>query len=417
MLLDVACGETSERPGGKRYRGDAVEGTLGTNPGQRTQLPALTGLRFLAALFVVLYHVAIAGGPAPLACVYLGYAGVSFFFILSGFILTYTYIAPGGEPCATPAEFWGARVARICPIYFVALAIGICPYLWYHDPRATPLLTGLGAMTFTQAWLPWSADAWNGPGWSLSAEVFFYALFPYLAPRVARLSRRRLNLAANLLWATGISAAVTYIVINPDHLSTWGTADTTWVRVLRFNPLVRLPEFLLGITLGRMFVLDRAEAKLTTLRGWACSLAVLGVLAAIVLAPISGFPLPAVLVNDGMLDPLFAVLIYSLAWGQGLVARLFALPLLVMLGEASYALYLLHVPVRLYLSRVLAAPNPGTAWWTGYWAGYLCICLGLSVAAYRWIERPARRGVRRAFEHRSARPGISTGGLALELPA
>lgn len=388
-----------------------MEGTPGADPGQRAQLTALTGLRFLAALFVVLYHVAIAGGPAPLRCVYLGYSGVSFFFILSGFILTYTYIAPGGEPRASRVAFWAARVARICPVYFVALAIGICPYLWSHDPRATPLLTGLGAMTFTQAWFPWSADAWNGPGWSLSAEVFFYALFPYLAPRIARLSRRQLNLAANLFWVLGLPAAVAYIVINPDHLSTWGSADTTWVRVLRFNPLVRLPEFLLGVALGRMFVLDRARARHTLLRGWACSLAALGALAAVVLAPSSGIPLPAVLVDDGMLDPIFAVLIYSLAWGQGIVARIFALPVLVALGEASYALYLLHVPVRLYLSHVLAAPGAGTVWWPIYWGGYVCICLGLSVAAYRWIERPARRGLRRAFEHRSARAGASRQAL------
>lgn len=380
----------------------------GAETGQRTQLTALTGLRFLAALFVVLYHVAIAGGPAPLACVYLGYSGVSFFFILSGFILVYTYIAPGGEPRATRVAFWGARVARICPIYFVALAIGICPYLWYHDSRATPVLTELSAVTFTQAWFPWSADAWNGPGWSLSAEVFFYALFPYLAPPIARLSRRRLNLAANLLWLTGIAAAVAYILVNPDHLSTWGGANTTWSRVLRFNPLVRLPEFLLGVALGRMFVLDRARVRRTSLRGWVCSLAAFGALAAIVVLPSSGIPLPAVLVDDGMLDPLFAVLIYSLAWGEGIVARIFALPILVTLGEASYALYLLHVPVRLYLEHLVAAPNSGTVRSTIYWGTYLCLCLGLAVAAYGRIERPARRALRRAFGRLSARTGASS---------
>ena len=248
----------------------------------------------------------------------------------------------------------------------------------------------------------------NGPGWSLSAEVFFYALFPYLAPPIARLSRRRLNLAANLFWLTGIAAAVAYILVNPDHLSTWGSANTTWSRVLRFDPLVRLPEFLLGVALGRIFVLDRARVRRTSLRGWVCSLAAFGALAAIVVVPSSGIPLPAVLVDDGMLDPLFAVLIYSLAWGEGIVARIFALPILVTLGEASYALYLLHVPVRLYLEHLMAAPNSGTVRSTIYWGIYLCLCLGLAVAAYGWIERSARRALRQAFGRLSARTGASS---------
>lgn len=362
---------------------------------------------------MVLYHVAIAGGPAPLACLYLGYSGVSFFFILSGFILTYTYIEPGGALRSSAAAFWGARVARVLPVYLLALALAIPPYLWFRDPRATPVLTELSTLTFTQAWLPWSADAWNGPSWSLSDEAFFYALFPFIAPLVARISRRGLNLAGNLFWLAGLSAAIMYIAINPDHLTTWGSSDTTLFRILRFDPLIRLPEFLLGLALGRMFVLDRATIRPSRLRGMALSLATFGSLEAIILAPASGIPLPTILVTDGLLNPIFALLIYSLAWGDGGAAKLFAAPILVALGEASYALYLIHIPLHIYFQRLFPAPVPATPSSYLYWSCYLLLCIVLALVIYRWVERPARRSLRRLFaRHGSA---IATTALRVRL--
>jgi len=364
-------------------------------------LRALTGLRFLAALLVVLYHVQIIGGVviAPVAGV--GYIGVSFFFILSGFILAYSYLDTQGTLGRGRRAFWVAWVARIYPIYLCAFVLGTLPFLWQHDPRANPAITAFSALTLTQAWLPWSADAWNGPGWSLSVEAFFYLLFPFVVVPIARLPRRGLFRAVNLLWLLALAGPLIYIGMNPDGLHTWGWADSTWIRVIRFDPLLRLPEFLMGVALGRMFVTERAEDAARGCGGLrSASFALdgfvpLAALAAIVAAPSLGLPLPYILLHNGLLDPLFGVLIYSAAWGKGKVGAGLASPLAVALGEASYALYILHIPVHDLLDRWMPAPAAADPRCVAYWIAYLALCVALSLLALRVIEQPSRRALRR----------------------
>ena len=173
-------------------------------PPGRARLPALTSLRLFAAMMVVLLHLrglkVMLGGPLWLQKIAsIGYVGVSFFFVLSGFILVYTYAGHRFEP----RLFWRARFARIYPAYafalvfsapFFVLAINTFPFFAWaaqHFVLACLLVIGL-----LQAWVPLAALSWSMVLWSLSVEAFFYFVFPFALARLARWSHRQLFSAA-----------------------------------------------------------------------------------------------------------------------------------------------------------------------------------------------------------------------------
>src|SRR6187431_2133619 len=163
---------------------------------RRPELLALTSVRAFAALEVVLLHTLFELGgnearaiPATIAQLLTrGDFAVSFFFVLSGFILAYTYCDDKNELKTTPWTFWRARFARIYPLYFLGFLM--------DGPRVIPLfvgsaaslagavakigVAGLAYLTLLQAWHPRVTYTWNTPGWTLSVEAFFYAVFPLL---------------------------------------------------------------------------------------------------------------------------------------------------------------------------------------------------------------------------------------------
>src|SRR5580693_9914155 len=169
----------------------------------RPRLPALTSLRFFAAFHVVIFHLLatqVVRGPdwfQKLSSV--GYVGVSFFFVLSGFILVYTYAGRN----LSLKDFWRARFARIYPAYafsllftapfffFAVLKLDIPFFAW---PKVHLKLASGLVITLLQAWVPPAALTWNSVAWSLSVEAFFYLLFPFLILIFIRRSKPRLLL-------------------------------------------------------------------------------------------------------------------------------------------------------------------------------------------------------------------------------
>jgi peptidoglycan/LPS O-acetylase OafA/YrhL len=155
---------------------------------RRPPLPMLTSLRFFAALDVVFFHLAPQCSNRFLrSVVNSGPEMVEFFFVLSGFILAYVYIndESAGVMAVNRVDFWKARLARILPAYFLGLLL-LAPIFFYTGlvSRIVPLGTFLPGVVlvpfFLQAWWPPAALLWNMPAWSLSVEVFFYAVFPSL---------------------------------------------------------------------------------------------------------------------------------------------------------------------------------------------------------------------------------------------
>jgi peptidoglycan/LPS O-acetylase OafA/YrhL len=360
-----------------------------TNQDQPAHLPALTGLRFIAALLVVFMHFGSAAAPSwlrPFAEV--GAVGVCLFFVLSGFILTYTYSAPGGGFRGSARAFYAARVARLCPVYLLALAIAILPAVWdwtQYPEAMSPLLPALSTLSMTQAWLPGVHFVWDAPAWSLSVEAFFYALFPALLRRTARLPILWIVvLFAGSCLATQIAPTL-YESLRPDTVNAYPAPY--WLDVALFNPLVCLPEFVAGMALGLFFLRVPRPAysgAFTMLAGvitlWTLDLA-------------AGWD--GLRVRDGLLVPVFGALILGLAWHRGPLVRVLATRPLVALGEASYALYLLHFPLHELLVRILRYAPVRVDAGGAVFVAYLLLSVSISLLVYRAVEAPGRRALRR----------------------
>ncbi len=216
---------------------------------QAPRLPALTAVRFLVALWVVLYHARyIYVFPSPLKeLVGSGYVGVSIFFILSGFILCYSYLPREVEPTI----FWLARFARIWPVYACGLLVTLP--IFYETTVArnpsTALTIGIPVVLLAQSWIPHSVLGWNSPGWSLSAEAAFYAIFPFILRPAVGTFRRNFWVACAALWLISMVPMALYIWRAPDGQVSDAT-HAFWLSLLKYSPPSRLPEVIIGIGLG-----------------------------------------------------------------------------------------------------------------------------------------------------------------------
>jgi peptidoglycan/LPS O-acetylase OafA/YrhL len=377
------------------------------------QLKPLTGLRFVAALLVVVHHFGpyVLSPPAydPLRTlkivernvIFTGMIGVDLFFVLSGFILAYTYLDLCGRLRGTRGQFWIARIARIYPVYVCIWAVTAVPFVWLHYPHVVPVLSAATSLVLTQTWLPFFSADWNPPIWSLSNEAFFYLLFPLLPIAVARLNRYHLYLAMGMLWAISLAMPLTYLAVNPHPLG------GLWL-AMESNPLFSLPEFLTGVALGRLYVLARANGTPTVATrrirpGSLTSLALLGCAVVMITVPWSFGPMYHVSVI-----PFFALLIYSLARGESRLVSLLSGPAMIRLGEASYALYVLHWPLWDWVTGIFPAPAPDAPARLPFFLAYLGLAIVLSLLASHLLEQPARRAIRQAFRGRSrVRPSVA----------
>ena len=347
----------------------------------RSNLPGLTNIRFFAALWVIFFHIGFLWHNSSSVfadLISIGYIAVSIFFILSGFILGYNYAGTN----VSAAEFWAARAGRILPVYFVGLLLDAHASILSvsHAGQTGSYLSLLPAPFLLQAWFPFTALSWNPPAWSLSCEAFFYLLFPFLAPKLATLFRRCPLATLSILWLLSAVPSVAYAFLHPEGIVSI-ESRTLWLSVIRFNPLLRLPEFALGICLGAAY-LDglRIPRPRLCLAGSCLGL----VLTAVFLR---SFPYPAL--HNGLLSPLFVVMILSAA-SLGSAAHNSILQLL---GEASYSLYILMVPLGTIVSNVARRLHFNLTTILGV-AVYIVIAVGISILSLKWVETPARRWIR-----------------------
>lgn len=361
-------------------------------PTSRPTLRALTGLRFIAAMYVLVTHFSAFSDEWPRWAKNLatsGYTGVSLFFILSGFILTYTYLdCREATLRGTRRDFWVARVARVYPLYLLGLLIAIPPLVSTVINKSTSL-GELGqslilAPLMMQAWSPTAALTWNAPAWSLSAEAFFYLLFPFVLPAVARM--RRSALVAVMVSAAGVAlaVAVAQAMLFPDLM--WETYVIT-------APPVRALEFVVGVGLGVGY--SRYGWRLSSRLAAPC-----GVIIFVVLA-LTKDHLPHSVVSNALLLPLFCVLLLALSTGQSLLSRVLGSSTGMVLGEASYGVYLFQIPMYWFYLHTLDRVRPGFAISLPgviLFAGLLTV---MAILTYRLVEVPARRQIRNRWGSRS----------------
>jgi len=351
-------------------------------------LPSLTGLRWNAALLVFLYHVSVVqyfGGSAASLVNWAfgaGDVGVSFFFVLSGFVLAWS-TPPGGR--AVP--FWRKRFARIYPLHLVTAILALLLAVTLA-PGTKPGLPQLAAnLTLTQSWFPKSSfyQSVNPVSWSLACEAFFYFLFPLLMAGL-----RRLGGVGTWIVGAACIALELLIPMYAGHLFAPGTVSF----LLYYFPLERLPEFLLGMVLAQLVTAGRWRGP-----GLAVSLAI----------TIVGYFLTYHVSPDFRYEACTAIGIACLI-AAAAVADLENQPspwrsaLSVRLGELSFAFYMIHLLV-MRTGEYVFRPHPNEGWFFGSLAAAASFALSLAAAwlLYSYVEKPMRRLILSAFPGR-ARP-------------
>ena len=359
-----------------------VPGEIGAEIKHRLPaLRALTSLRFFAAMHVVVYHLSADHiyTEAPLLgrFVLSGYTGVSLFFVLSGFILAYNY-----REVKDRREFWISRFARIYPVYAIALLLGVAYAFAPASQHPDHFFVRLGlTLTLMHTWYPPFADSFNGPGWTLSVEAFFYALFPFLTIWLKRFGDGVLT-AFCVFYVATLSVPVLMHFVSPANSSAYATAHfLTWGTV----PLLHLPMFLIGVYLGIRYLKKSEHGSV-----WPLWVGAVGSLSLLCLEPAALYaPL-----RKGLLVMTYAALIYGLASvKRGWLTNRW----MVLAGEISFSIYILQMP----LIRTILGVTRRLGW--GFYPSsslVVVLLVGISWVAYRFVELPARVAIRRRLTHR-----------------
>jgi peptidoglycan/LPS O-acetylase OafA/YrhL len=352
------------------------------------RLDALTGLRCFAAINIVLFHFSNPQWFGPLApVVNAGYASVSYFILLSGFVLAYNYCGKARAGQLDKVRFWKSRFIRIYPIYILSLVLSwemLSSEYKSHGPAM--FLAGLVlAPLLLQGWVPSIATFLNTPAWTMSAEAFFYFIFPWIAKwkKPERMAVHVAKMAG--VWAVGLIPGSLYIVLNPDglaHVDRWSYGP--WLQALKFTPLPHLASFVFGVMLAS---LDQMIERAHRVRFF---LGVFGFAAIFGLLSLGSF-LPFALAHDGLLMPLFGCIVLGLA-GENSLSRVIGNKVLVFIGEGSYCLYLLHFNFWNLLHNSHILDQLGLAVYDP-WISY-AILIVLSLVALHFVEKPARKQLR-----------------------
>jgi peptidoglycan/LPS O-acetylase OafA/YrhL len=386
----------------------------GDGPARGGDIPQLTGLRFVAAVWVLLLHASYVPGDvfarwtAPIApLVAAGPLGVDLFFVLSGLVLTRAYMARLGERPSLRGTwtFLRARIARVWPLYAVVtvvfglwcaarMAFGHDGIVTWQNPQ--PDLGPLGwlrQLTMTQLWDSRGIEGISFvlPAWSVSAEWLAYLCFPVLVLGVWRIRN----------WPLPVLGALAVVAASPVALAS-ALSDTSgesgpWVWALRIGG---------GFTAGMLTWLVVARLPRTPrVEVWAQRI-VLAVTAEVVLVAYWAASAPAsaaIPAADRLwfAVPMFPLLLGALCVARGGVVRFLSHPRLQHGGRISYALYLVHFPlveVTVVAMTRFPALAPNTSLAALAVPHVLVGSVLVAHCAYRWIEEPCR-GALRAREH------------------
>jgi peptidoglycan/LPS O-acetylase OafA/YrhL len=365
------------------------------------RLDSLTGLRWWAAFAVFMFHMRNIA-PLPIGEVArLGNYGVAFFFILSGFVLTWS-----ARPTVNAPTFWWRRFARIWPAHMVALLLAI-PVFYSFDPDPAqtwvkPVSVGvlLLSVVLLQGWSRDPAILFSGnpAAWTLTCEAFFYALHPAINRVVGKLQSRGALIVAGAVVVASLLFEIARVLWPATILS-----SIPW-------PIARLNEFVIGMLIARAM-----------LAGWnfrlpplACYVVGGAGLLALGVAPRFSGDRPWISTTlqftDLIVIVIFAVTIASVASRDVRGGRsLLRSRLLVMLGDTSYAFYLVHATV-IYAVLAIVGQQAG-GWLNLVWYPLMLVpVIALAAALHFFVEKPAEKRMRAWWDRRRAAKQLAAVG-------
>lgn len=344
------------------------------------RIEQLTFTRFLAAISIVIFHYGLDVFPFNNGQVRFLFeqanVGVSYFFILSGFVMMVAY---GNKERISGLDYLKNRFARVYPIYFLALVFFMFTrYLEENRDRE-----GFFLHVFAiQSWIPGKALTLNVPGWSLSVEFFFYLVFPWLYNFIysKKANFNKCFVSISVIW------------LGSQFLTQWFQASSFYHGypskshdLLYYSPLMHINEFLIG-NLAGLYYMHKLKGK-----QWWLDVPVLLFVVLLFLA----LKYPNHLIyHNGLLAVIFIPLILLISLNKGVLTTIFKNKVLVFLGEISFGIYILQLPVwrwltDLRLQNYLHISDP-----LAFFYIRLCALIFLAGMSFVFIETPLRKKIK-----------------------
>jgi len=359
-----------------------------------SEILELTSIRFFAAFFVLLYHnIYLLNLDSSFInntfknFVSFGDSAVTFFFILSGFILTYVYYNESERAIkGSKFNFWLHRFARIYPVYILGYILDFNRGSSYFLLKYTKviaikkiIISSMAYFFMIQSWHPRLSPVWNSPGWSLSTEAFFYFSFPLLIS-ILEFSKKNIT----LMFIMYLIPIAIYLYIpqmvnidNPEFKTLW-----------RSLPLIRITEFIIGILICKIYfmsdiaeIFQKKKTKGTLFFG--CITTIFFVTTLI------KWNIDKVLLSSIVLVPIYTLLIFFMVTIKLPIFRILRNKQLVLLGKASFTIYITHQPIKDILIPILEYYkfSKGVTLFGIY---SVTVCL-LSIIIYNYIEIPLQK--------------------------
>ncbi|MDN3695222.1 acyltransferase [Chryseobacterium tructae] len=330
------------------------------------KISQITFTRFLAAMAIVISHF-----NKDLFLYKINYisniflkanVGVSYFFILSGFIMIVAYHKKNRIEYF---DYYRNRFARIYPLYVLGLLLYLVTrYSNFSIYKGFLYLFGL------QSWIPGEAMILNFPGWSISVEFLFYLLFPLLYNYFYSKGNKSIWVVTVIIWIMTQVFCSLYV-----DSSYYKGPHTESHELLYYFPLMHINEFLVGNLAGLFFVKNSGQKNY--------DVPVIIIFGLILLSLIF---LPW-FYHNGLMALLFIPLIVLISKNNGVLTKVFSLKPLEYLGEASYAVYITHIPVLYILREVVGKYNFSIDTVFGI---YIIVVILTSILFYQCIEKPLR---------------------------
>ena len=415
----------------------------------RPDIPALTGLRFYAAFFVLIAHgcaALLAVHETPDGAIYWirqasGF-GMTLFFVLSGFVIHYNYadLVTGAGVKGIGSYLW-ARFARLYPLFLLMMLIYFLVssrHIDYWTGHAERLSSTFRALPYflvsVQSWLyvvidgnP-LLDAIGGASpitWSISTEWFFYFLYLAFVWLVLKLRTPQVALLVILLWCLVWTVIAAGLYDRTDRINSWAVAhfgpvadigerpQDSFVRwLLYFSPYLRLGEFVLGALVAQLY----ARLRSVTVSRPENSVGAAGFVAAAASAvaatyveysPNVGTTILREMNMNFALAPSAALLIFCAARYRGAIFRPLTCRPVMVLGEASYSIYLVHLVMLTAAARLLAPAAHGILYDVAELLFITIIIFLISIALYAFYEAPARKLLRGIWYRQQKRSGLA----------
>ena len=344
----------------------------------KSEILPLTGLRFVAAFYVFVFHIHIRWPFVENQYINnifgQGAIGMSLFFILSGFVLTYQYADGEGDK----KKYFINRFARIYPVYIVAALVTL-PWLGVENVLQGIVLV-VANVFLIQAWFPQFFSLWNsGASWSISVEAFCYLLLPFLLPKIIKCNTRQLLIIIAISYFFSVMPGVVAKLF-----------DSQYSNIFYSMPIFRVPEFLMGVSVALLVRSGFIYKNSVTLQ-------LVALVIVLIYIALLGQKMPRYIGHNWIVVPFIAFMIFSLAAGKGIIAKLLSSRLSVWFGKISYCFYSFQALIILFL---LSHRDTVTKSFPVLGDNLMLLLVSfallvlLSAIGYYFIEEPLRKRIR-----------------------